>query len=58
MKNSRDFIQSVNEMVLEGDEVMVRFNVEALYSSIRIDRSLLAIKDKLEDDGSWFEKTT
>ena len=43
MKNSRDFIQSVNEMVLEGDEVMVRFDVEALYTSIPINRSLLAI---------------
>ena len=57
VKNSPDFIQSVNEMILE-DEVMVSFDVEALYTSIPIDRALLAIKDKLEDDDIWREKTT
>ena len=58
MKNSRDFTQSVNEMVLEEDEVMGSFDVEALYASILIDRALLAIKDKLEEDDSWCEKAT
>ena len=58
VKNSRDFIQSVNEMVLEEDEVIVSFDVEALYTIIPIDRALLAIKDKLEDDDNWCERTT
>ena len=40
VKNRRDFIESVNEMVLEEDS----FDVEALYTSILIDRALLAIK--------------
>ena len=45
-------------MVLEEDEVMVSFGVEALYSSIPIDRAQLAFKDHLGDDDSWCEKLT
>ena len=36
---------------------MVSFDVEALYTSIPIDRALIAVKDKLESDEGWCGKT-
>ena len=39
-------IESMNGTVLREDEVMVSFDVEALYTSIPIDRALIAVKDK------------
>ena len=46
----------MNEMVVQEDEVMISFDVEALYTNIPIDRALLAVKDKLESDDSWCER--
>ena len=58
VRNSKDFIESLNEMVVQEDEVMISFDVAALYTNIPIDRALLAVMDKLESDDSWCEKTT
>ena len=57
MKNSKNFIESMNGTVLREDEVMVSFDVEALYTSIPIDRALIAVRDKLESDKGWCGKT-
>ena len=49
-RNSKDFIEPLNETVVQEDEVMVSFDVQALYTNKLIDRALLAVRDKLESD--------
>ena len=53
VKNSESFIESV----LQPDEVMVSFDVQALYTSIPIDRASVAVKGRLENHVTGCEKT-
>ena len=57
VKNSKSFIESITDLVLQPDKVIVSFDVQALYTSPPIDRALIAVKDMLESDDTWCERT-
>ena len=48
--NSADFVQSLSGEKLSEEEKMVRFNVQALYTSLPVGRALEVVHEKLESD--------
>ncbi|XP_036322153.1 uncharacterized protein LOC118736162 [Rhagoletis pomonella] len=47
VKNSLDFIEKVRDIEIEKDEIMISFDVEALFSSIPVDTAIEAIQNHL-----------
>ena len=58
MTNSAHFVSTVsNEMILDN-EIMVSFDVESLFTDVRIDAAAQAALQKLENDLSLADRTT
>ena len=51
-KNSKEFSEFILAHTNEEDEIMVSFDVEALYTNVPIDDALAIIKELLENDES------
>ena len=49
-KNSKEFSKFIRTHTIEEDEIMVSFDVEALYTNVPIDDALAIIKELLEND--------
>ena len=49
-KNSTEFSEFIRAHTIEEDEIMVSFDVEALYTNVPIDDALAIIKELLEND--------
>ncbi|XP_036317693.1 uncharacterized protein LOC118732671, partial [Rhagoletis pomonella] len=47
VKNSLDFIEKVRDIEIEKDEIMISFDVEALFPSIPVDTAIEAIQNHL-----------
>jgi hypothetical protein len=45
VKNSFELVQKLEEVTLEEDEIMVLFDVEALYPSVPVEESSLLLKE-------------
>ena len=58
VKNSKEFIADVAGMKIEPEEVMISFDVEALYTSLPIDRVLKYTQRRLESDDTLGERTS
>ena len=49
-KNSKEFSEFIQAHTIEEDEIMVSFDVEALYTNVPIEDALVIIKELLEND--------
>ena len=56
VKNSNKFVKEVWEIRLDPDEEL-RSYVSALFTSVPIDKALLVIKEKLEEDDTLSKRT-
>ena len=57
IQNSKVFIEVVEGEYLSEDEMMVSYDVEALYTSLPIERVLDVVKDRLLEDPTFGERT-
>ena len=58
VKNSKDFIESIQDIRLQPDECLVSYDVEALFTSVPIQAALNITKKKLEEDRDLHLRTT
>ena len=50
VKNTKEFIESIQDITLQKDECLVSYDVEALFTSVPIQSALTITKKKLEED--------
>ena len=58
VKNSKDFIDSIQDIRLKPDECLVSYDVEALFTSVPIQAALNITKKKLEEDRELHLRTS
>ena len=58
VKNRKEFIANVAGMDIAPEEVMISFDMEALYMSLPIDRVLKYTQRRLESDNALGERTS
>ena len=56
VQNNRDFLQSIEGIQLKPDEVMMSFDVEALFTSVPVEPSIEIIKNLLEEDRTLHQR--
>ena len=56
-KNSKEFSEFIRAQTIEEDEIMVSFDVEALYANVPIEDALVIIRELLENDETLSERT-
>ena len=57
IKNSEEFVELIKNRKIEDDEIMVSYDVVALYPSIPQDEAIQVLYDKLVNDSDLIEKT-
>ena len=57
VKNSKHFIESIDGIRVEDDEVMISFDVKSLFTNVPIKESLEVIYEMLSNDDSLEERT-
>ena len=57
VKNSMDFIHSIEGIQMKTDECMMSFDLESLFTSVPVEPSIQIIKKLLEDDKSLHLRT-
>ena len=58
VKNTKDFIESIQDITLKTDECLVSYDVEALFTSVPIQPALTITKNKLEEDRDLHLRTS
>ena len=58
MKNTKDFIQSIQDINLKTDECLISYDVEALFTSVPIQPAITITKKKLEEDRELHLRTS
>ena len=58
VKNSKDFIDSIQNIRLQPDECLVSYDVESLFTSVPIQAALNITKKKLEEDRELHLRTS
>ena len=58
MTNSAHFVSTVSNETILDNEIMVSFDVESLFTDVRIDAAVQAALQKLENDLSLADRTT
>ena len=56
-KNSKEFSEFIRAHTIQEDEIMVSFDVEALYTNVPIDDALAIIKELFENDETLPDRT-
>ena len=57
LKNSAAMVQELSQLTLKESDVLVSFDVTALFTKVPVDRSLDIILDRLEKDASLSSRT-
>ena len=58
IQNSKDFVEKINKLELQPGEVLISYDVSALFTSIPVDVAVQVIEDKLKSDVTLSERTT
>ena len=58
VRNTKDFIHSIQDLRLQDDECMVSYDVEALFTSVPVKPAIAIIQKKLEADKDLHLRTT
>ena len=58
VKNTKEFIESIQDITLKTDECLVSYDVEALFTSVPIQSALTITKKKLEEDRELHLRTS
>ena len=58
VQNNRDFLHSIEGIQLKPDEVMMSFDVEALFTSVPVEPFIEIIKNLLEEDRTLHQRTS
>ena len=58
VKNSKEFVELVSDLEIQDDEVMISYDVEALYTSLPINSVLEIARKKLEEDATLDKRTS
>ena len=58
VQNNRDFLQSIEDIQLKPEEVMMSFDVEALFTSVPVEPPIEIIKNLLEEDRTLHQRTS
>ena len=58
VRNTQDFIHSIQDIRLQDDECMVSYDVEALFTSVPVKPAIAIIQKKLEADKDLHLRTT
>ena len=56
--NSAHFVSTINSETILGNEIMVSFDVESLFTNVPIDAAVQATLQKLENDPTLADRTT
>ena len=57
LKNSADLVSSLSNCTLQEDDILVSFDVTALFTKVPVDKSVDVIHDKLESDPTLANRT-
>ncbi len=57
IKNSTDFVQKIKDLEVPPSQKLVSFNVSVLFTSISADEAVRVIRQRLEQDNSWHDRT-
>ena len=57
IKNSTDFVQKIKDLEVPPSQKLVSFDVSALFTSIPTDEAVRVIRQRLEQDNSWQDRT-
>ena len=57
IQNSKHFAEVMKEKTIEDDEILISYDVTALFTSVPTDKALAYIKARLESDSSLSERT-
>ena len=55
--NSTDFVQKIKDLEVPPFQKLVSFDVSALFTSIPTDEAVRVIRQRLEQDNSWQDRT-
>ena len=58
VKNTKDFIESIQDITLKTDECLVSYDVETLFTLVPIQPALTITKNKLEEDRDLHLRTS
>ena len=58
VRNSSHFSDIVQQEVIEQNDLLVSFDVKALYTSIPVEEAIRIAEMKLKTDSSWTDKTS
>ena len=57
IKNSTDFVQKIKDLEVPPYQKLVSFDVSTLFTSIPTDEAVRVIRQRLEQDNSWQDRT-
>ena len=57
IQNSQDFVEQIKDLKLEEDEILISYDVTALFTSVPVDGAIVVVKDRLAKDSSWKTRT-
>ena len=57
LKNSAEMVKELREVTLDEDDILISFDVKALFTSVPVDQSLDIILERLQNDPTLGERT-
>ncbi|XP_072048289.1 uncharacterized protein [Amphiura filiformis] len=57
IKDTKQFVDFVSDLNIAPDELIVSYDVTALFTSVPVDNAIEAIRARLEEDTSWKTRT-
>ena len=57
VKNAHQFSELIRHVRVEEDEVLCSYDVSALFTSVPVDKALIIIKERLEEDKTMADRT-